>query len=197
MTSIGDRGLICLDDGDYAALPLMFQNNRGVINAALTSQATLLAGYANATIYRLVLSSNQTGLGANSGITFPDGTACTQILSMSSFSNPFKKGWWEMNTSMSFQEAGAVTNPSYRRTVAWAYITSQQTSDSRFLYEQIQVDTNTASQDCGNVTGWFYSDGVNQMTVSCLFGHGNLASNMTVFAGAVLNVRFLGSGLPL
>lgn len=193
MTTVGDRGLICLSDGDYAAIPLMLQANRTTINAELTADAAALTTYANPTIFRQTLGSPQSGIGANSGVQLPDGTAINFVLTSALI---YKKGWWDVTGSASYQESGTVTAQSYRRLTIWAKYGSSS-SDRRYIYNTIVAATNSGSADSSTTTGWFYSDGVSYMNVILGFGHGNTGSTMTVSAGAQMTIRYLGSGVPL
>ena len=193
MTTVSPHGLICLDDGDYAAVPLMLQANKTTINDTLTAQATALTAYNTPNLYVNTLAANLSSICANCGTPLSDGTLVT------TFNNIFRvfpKGWWCMVGSATFQEIGTVNVGSYRRLGVWASITNNF-YDITDLYDTVAVATNSGQPDSLNAAGWFYSDGVTAHSCQMVFAHGNTSSNLNVLAGARLTVQYLGTGATL
>lgn len=195
MTTVGDHGLSCLDDDSYAAVALSMQANAQAIDAALVASRASYTAYGNRFARKYVSTSASAGNGANSGVVLPDGTAAAILFSPTIGILP--AGWYSASASLTYQEDGAVTALSYRRSIIWV---NPFTSVGASLFppeffQAITAATNTASADSMNVNGWFYSDGVSYTSIAVMFGHGNTASTMTIAAGAVLTVRFLATGL--
>lgn len=190
MTSVGDHGLTCLDDGSYAAVALSMQANAQAINDALVGIEESITSYGDTFVFRFVTTSTSTS-GANSGISLPDGTAA-DLLSQRNL-GVLSQGWYEAAFSLSYQETGAVTALSYRRGIIT--INGGSSVVPPALFQNIISATNTASADSMTVNAWFYADGNTAISVGIWFGHGNTASTVTVATGAVLTVRFMTSGL--
>lgn len=190
MTVVGDHGLSCLDDSNYAAIALSMQANALAINAAIKTDQAAMTAYGNRYVRRFVSTSVASG-GANSGTTLPDGTGAIQVVLGNLGVLP--QGWYAASGSQTYQEAGAVTAGSYRRSVL--LINQGLTQFPPTLFQATTSATNTASADSMTVNGWFYSDAITLTQVRLMFGHGNTGSSMNVAIGAVLTVRFLSTGL--
>lgn len=196
MTTVGDHGLSCLDDTSYAAVALSMQANAQAINDTLVADQAAFTAYGNRYVRKFVSTSAASGIGANSGIVLPDGTAATATLTQSFGALP--AGWYAASANITYQEDGAVTALSYRRSIIWtnAFNLTGTTVFPPQFFQAITAASNTASADSMNVNGWFYSSGVTFTTISVLFGHGNTGSTMTVPAGGtVLTIRFMTTGL--
>lgn len=190
MTSVGDHGLTCLDDGSYAAVALSMQSNANAIDDALADIQADLVGYGDKYVRKLTSSSTSTS-GANSGISLPDGTAADLIIQQNLGILP--QGWYEAAGSMSFQATGAVTALTYRRGIITVNGGSQAVPPT--MFQVVNSETNTAAADSMTVNAWFNADGETAIFLALWFGHGNTGSTMTVAAGAVLTVRYMASGL--
>lgn len=196
MTTVGDHGLSCLDSSSYAAVALSMQANALAINETLVADRAAYTTYGNRYTRKFTSTSATSAITANFGVGLPDGTAAASTLN--SFLGVLPAGWYAASASVTYQEDGAVTALSYRRTVLWTnpFGASPTTLFPPQFFQAITAASNTASADSMNVNGWFYSDGIISTTISVLFGHGNTGSTMTVPAGGtVLTVRFLSTGL--
>jgi hypothetical protein len=196
VTTVGDHGLSCLDDASYAAVALSMQANAQAINDTLVADRAAYTAYGNRYARKFVSTSASPGSGANSGVGLPDGTAAQSTLT--AFLGVLPAGWYTASASITYQEDGAVTALSYRRSIIWtnAFNLSGTTTFPPQFFQAITAASNTASADSMNVNGWFYSNGIAFTDIAVLFGHGNTASTMTVPAGGtVLTVRFLTTGL--
>jgi hypothetical protein len=193
VTTVSPHGLICLDDSDYAAIPLMLQVNKTTINSLLAAQATALTNYNLPELAFSQTTATQGPFAANSGSTLSDGTAVNLITSVGS---QFPKGWYSMTATATFQEVGAVTLGSYRRLGCWAAY-SNDFSDLTSMFDTVTIATNSGQPDSLNTTGWFYSDGVQNRSCILTFGHGNAGSSLNLLSGARITVEFLGTGVTL
>lgn len=196
MTTVGDHGLSCLDGSSYAAVALNMQANAEATNDALVASRGSYTAYGNHFVRRFVMTSASTGNGANSGTVLPDGTAATLLTTPTLGVLP--AGWYAASANITYQEDGAVTALSYRRSIIWTNPFSL-VAFSVFppqLFQATTAASNTASADSMNVNGWFQANGTDSISCAVLFGHGNVASTMSIPAnGCVLTVRFLGTGL--
>lgn len=189
MSTIGNHGLSCLDDNNYAAIALSMQSNARAIDASLFQISTSLTAYGNRYVSKTVRTTTSTS-GANSGTGLPDGTAADDFIFGGGL---LPQGWYAAALTFTYQETGAVTAGSYRRGII--LINGIETKIPPTFYQSITVATNTGAADSMTVNAWFYSDGILRTTVTGAFGHGNTGSTMTVAAGAILTVRFLDTGL--
>jgi hypothetical protein len=190
VTSIGTHGLTCLDGSSYAAVALGMQANAKAINAALLSTQTALQVYGNRFVSKTV-STSVVSTAANSGLVLVDGTAAESIISKSLALLP--QGWYSASGSLTYQESGAVTANSYRRSLL--IVNSSAALIPPSFFQATTAASNTAAADSMTVNGWFYSNGVQSTRIQLMFGHGNAASSINVASGAVLTVRFLSTGL--
>lgn len=196
MTTVGDHGLSCLDGASYAALALSMQANAQAINAALVASRASYTAYGNRYVRKFTSTSASAGIGANSGVVLPDGTAAQTT--MTQFLGVLPAGWYAASACITYQEDGAVTALSYRRSIIWTNLFGLATTTlfPPQFFQALTAASNTASADSMNVNAWFYSDGILSTVVGVMFGHGNTASTMTVpLGGTVMTVRFLSTGL--
>jgi hypothetical protein len=166
------------------------QANAQATNAALLEDQAAIQAYANRYVFKFTTTSTSTS-GANSGILLPDGTAADQIISRNLGVLP--RGWYSAASSLTYQETGAVTAGSYRRSLI--LINQGATTIPPTMFQSITAATNNGAADSATVNGWFYSDESINTQVRVYFGHGNTGSSITVAVGAVLTVRFLTTGL--
>lgn len=196
MTTVGDHGLSCLDDSSYAAVALSMQANAEAIDDALTASRAAYTAYGNRFVRRFVMTNANVNNGANSGTVLPDGTAASTLITPTLGVLP--AGWYAASASVTYQEDGAVTALSYRRTLIWTnpFTFGPFTVFPPQLFQATTAASNTASADSMNVNGWFQANGTDSVSIGVFFGHGNLASTMSLPAGGcVLTVRFLATGL--
>jgi hypothetical protein len=196
VTTVGDHGLSCLDSESYAAVALSMQANAQAINETLVADRAAYTAYGNRYVRKFVSTFASAGFGANSGVVLPDGTAAAACLT--AFLGILPAGWYAASANITYQEDGAVTANSYRRSIIWtnAFSLGNFSVFPPQFFQAVTAASNTASADSMNVNGWFYSDGVGFTNVAVLFGHGNTGSTMTVpLGGTVLTVRFLSTGL--
>lgn len=209
---IGEHGLFCIDDTDYAAFALAMQCNAQAADAALTGFNASLTGYLSrpwiqvVTTNAVVIDSDASG-----GATGPGGLLGELIDTTGSGSGSpsvtrngvtpglfLPAGVWLVGSSIKWT-FGATTASSYRQLLTFNVpriggIASTSAANQIFAMRDYQGD--------GGATGALTSVGVmdnrggNSAYFGSFFSHANLASDATVSAGDWrLWATYLGSGV--
>jgi hypothetical protein len=192
MTSVGDRGLTCLDGSEYAAIALSMQANAETIDETLSQIQSDVTAYGSSFVFSFT-STSASVITDNSGEQLPDGTVAQSLTTVPL--GVVAQGWYSVAASMTYIPTGAVTASTYRRGVLWQ--SSGNTGSYPLYYQTVNDETGTGTADSMTVNGWFYADGIKANSIRLLFGHGNTGSTISVSSGARLTIRFMTSGLVI
>ena len=205
MIPVGNHGLGCLDDEDYAAIALYMQGQGLIIDTALSqisnsldtfylrpsvvAQTTGVAGPASSGGEQLF------GLSGNWALTYSNFTPVT-ISSGVRITIP-RTGWYTYGCYGNLQTTGAVTALS-RRTL-YARATRQTVGVSAQLSQAVfrTVDTNTGGEFLVASSASFYATEETVVDIEGYWSHTNAASLVQVNSGARLWCHFDGSGIEI
>jgi hypothetical protein len=199
MEPVGNHGLACLGDEDYAAIALYMQNQGLVIDAALDAISDdfdsffLRPGFlsaSTATVLNTAINVSG-GIGASALVynNFP-------MLGPTVFLTP-RAGWYQFGANVNMVAAGAVTANSYRRLTVSAVLSSSGPPTTLSTVADLSFDTNTAGEWLVCSAGSFYSPASRNITISARTMHGNAASGVNNMAGARTWCWFIGSGVEI
>jgi hypothetical protein len=199
--------LSCLDDDDYAAIPLSLQSNAVAIDAALTADQASFNAYNNSPWIQIIsttVSSAYASLNVDYTLggqvpgfsAFSGATVNTAFgLSPASLNNVYPAGWWHVGGQATFQATGAV-NTFTRRTLG----VQLRHVERGISFYDVAIGTCYESNTGGDgisVSGLFFMDGVHTYFPDLIFAHRNTSSTMTVNAGARMWLTYLGSGVTI
>lgn len=207
VTDLGNHGLTCLADEDYAAIALYLQRTALAIEAALVAQEADLTAYTDRASV-LFTTTVTTTVVTGSGVLMPDGRTAT----LTSFTGAAvtgggvdvastgstvtltaaRSGWYDFGGYCNVIAAGAVTLNSERL----IYIQARQVPDppatvATITYQERSVDTNTGGENLV-VAGLIYLLADRPVTLSQLVSHNNAASNVVTQIGAKMWLSFMG-----
>lgn len=206
MTTYTDHGLACLDDEDYAAVALAMQHDALATEAALDAVSDAFDTY-QMRPYATAILTTPNGPVASGGETIfglvgwtvgannipgiiTAGTSGMRI-------TVTKTGWYRAHAYANIVAAGAVTANSHRtlyiRATRRIFTSPTILDDTGWR----TADTNTGGEYltvCGN---GFYLVAGQTVDVEAFWSHTNLASNVSVPAGARIDCYFLGSGVVI
>lgn len=208
MTTTTAHGLICLEDGDYAALALAMQGTALATEAALDGISDSLDTF---NLRPSVVAITTTTSGPNS--TFGESLfALTGTLALS-YNNITPTptlvvgairitipvtGWYAYGSYMNMQAVGAVTAFSRRTIYATAtrVVSGVPTQLSQVVWRT--VDNNVAGGEFLDVSGGsFYAAAGTVVDVAAFWSHANAASNVQVNPGARIWCHYIGSGVEI
>lgn len=207
MTKVFDDGFICLEDTDYAAIPLALQANAALTDTTLKTINNSLVAYNNRPWAQAITTANAVQVNSVDGfirgepppglqLQFTAATATTfGITGFPTMTLP-PRGWYLAGFTATFQATGAVTLNSMRTMgLSWAYAINGVNQWDQQAAHDI-VESNTAG-DSGTVAGMFFADGLRNYTLIPSFNHRNTGSTMQVNSGARYWVSYLGTGLVI
>lgn len=193
MIPVGTHGLVCPSDEDYAAFPLMLQNNAEALESALDAQEAEALEFWNGSTY-VATTTSAVISNSNAGEILPDGTAGENIVSLSG--GVYPRGMYVLQGTASFS-AGAVTAGSHRTLSIWVQPFNFVALDiNTWFWKWTCLETGTGG-DALTVNGRFFSNGLNNYTPRMYISHNNVAGPITVPIGATLRMAYLGSGVVL
>lgn len=206
MTTYTDHGLACLDEDDYAGVALAMQHDALATEAALDAVSDAfdtyyLRPYATAvtTLVNGPVSSGGEQIFGMGGwsltATNMPGTLVTSTPGMRVLAS--RTGWYRAQAYANMQAAGAVTLNSRRTLYVRA---SRRVNGLPVIVDQgvwRTTDTNTGGEFLIADGNAFYLLAGQTVDVEALWSHTNLASNVSVNAGAKLTCFFLGSGVVI
>lgn len=205
MTTVFEDGFICLEEGDYAAIPLALQANAALADAALKALDDSIRGYNNRPWAQAITTANEIVLNTTTGfirgqsppglnLSFTARTVTTYGLSNLPTMTIPPSGWYLAGFTATFQATGAVTANSMRTLgLTWSYaINGINQWDQQAAHDVVESNT---GGDSGTVAGLFFADGQRDYTLVPSFNHRNTGSSMQLNAGARYWVTYLGSGL--
>jgi hypothetical protein len=207
---IGDHGLLCIDDSDYAAYALAMQCNAQATDAALSSASQALTGYTDRPWISVTKTTSTTvDSDDGSGTIGPDGVIGEDIGTRAvgtggTVRNRFPAGEnvpagvWLVGSTINWT-FGALTADSYRQLMVFnvpliAGVGSLSNANQIFRMREYQGEAG-ATGALTTVGVMDNRDGSAHSFVSFI-SHANLASDMTVAANNWrLWATYLGSGL--
>lgn len=200
MIPVGDHGLACLSDEDYAAIALYMQNQAQAIDTALDGisdsfdSVSLRPGVLMSSTANVAVASGVSGGVGSSAVLYSNFTlaSATSV----SFTTP-RSGWWQYGANVNMVATGAVTANSLRRLTVSAVlsttgppVTLSSTSDQSF-------ETNTAGEWLVCSGGTFYAAAGRTVSLGVVTLHANAASTVNNMAGARTWCFFTGSGVEI
>lgn len=204
---VGDHGLKCLAEEDYAAIALYMQDQALVIDSVLDGMSdsldtfNLRPGFTAATtgVNGPVASGGEQlqGLGNWSMVYSNFTPAPTTGVSFGIRMTAPRTGWYEHGAYINAQASGAVTANSRRTLYARAYRVVG--TGNVLLSETVwrTGDTNTGGEFLVSSGGSFYATAGTSIIITPYWSHANAASNVQVNAGAKLWCWFIGSGVEI
>lgn len=206
MTTYTDHGLVCLEDDDYAAVALAMQHDAVATEASLDAISDAFDTYyqrpyatAVTTAVNGPVSSGGEQVFGLVGWSVTANNMPGTIIASSSIMRvtASKTGWYRAQAYANMVAAGGVTANS-RRTL-YVRATRRVFSAPTLLDQGVwrTADTNTGGEHLIADGNAFYLAVGQTVDVEALWSHANLASNVSVPAGAKLTCFFLGSGVVI
>lgn len=214
---IGNHGLFCLDDDDYAAIALAMQCNAQAADAALSAQGSAMSSYLGRpygqtinTVPITVFDDNSGGavgpfgiVGSSSGEGSP--TAITNgwtSPSVFSIANP-PAGFWLMGSSVNWTLV-TPTAGTYRQLSVFgtARINGEANIATTFTDWYNIRDYQGDGGNSGSLNVWGFLENTNPnepiSSISAFFSHGNTGGTLTIPVGGWrVWAMYLGSGLVI
>lgn len=209
MTTTTGHGLICLEDGDYAALALAMQGTAIATEASLDSISDSLDTFnrrPSAVAVTTTIAGPNSSLGetvftlssATSVFMYNNMTPSPTLVSGAIRITIPVSGWYAYGAYMNMQATGAVTAFS-RRTIqatATRIVSGVNTQLSRIVWRT--VDNNVAGGEFLAVSGGsFQAAAGTTVDVAAFWSHANAASTVQVNPGARTWCHFIGSGVEI
>lgn len=213
---IGNHGLFCLDEDDYAAIALAMQCNAQATTAALESSNASLNAYLGRpwqttqnngaiVIDDSAGSGNLGPLGVVGALLRPGAGTTNLSYNMAPFyvtgdvSTFLPRGVYLMGASINWT-LGALTANSIRQLLVYGVTSNggalNSTTDFTDLYRFQDYQGDGGANGAMNVVGFLDNTAGNVASIESLFSHANTASDITVAnANWRIWVTYLGSGL--
>lgn len=206
VTPIGNHGLTCLTDNDYAAVALHMQDQARTLDAALAGISNELTAYNNRMSF-VVTSTVTSSFPALGGQIMPDGREANNVsfaggtflgggASLIAGGNilfiPPESGWYDIGGYVNVVAAGAITANSERV----LYLLTVQTQanvlqPTQNVYKYRTTETNTGGEFL-ETSALIYAEAGRSLSLQLLVSHQNLASNLNLNAGAKIWATFMG-----
>src|SRR5687767_301551 len=199
MEPVGNHGLSCLGDEDYAAIALYMQDQGLAIDAALDDISDQFDSFYLRPGF--VSASTGTVLNTTINVTGSIGASATIYANMTvaggiQFVTP-RAGWWQYGGNVNMVAAGAITANSYRKLIVSAIRSTGGPAETLSSTSDLSFETNTAGEWVACSAGSFYSEAGRTMTIRVETMHGNAASGVNNMAGARTWCYFIGSGVEI
>lgn len=212
---IGNHGLFCVDDDDYAAIALAMQCNAEATTTALESSNTALNSYlgrpwvSTQNNGALVIDDSSSGtlgpLGLVGAVLRPGAGTTNLSYNMSPYyitgdlTTFMPRGVYLIGASITWT-LGALTANSIRQLLVYGVTSNggalNSTTDATDIYRFQDYQGDGGANGALNVVGFLDNTAGNVASVESLFSHGNTASDITVANGAWhVWATYLGSGL--
>lgn len=210
VTDIGNHGLTCLGEEEYAAVALYMQATAKTVEDNLTAQQAAFDAYRNRTsiLFTSTISSSYAAGSVVGGVVMPDGrlagvttmTGATvsgggaTVLSVSSVITMTvpRSGWYDFGGYCNVIAAGAITANSERLIYTQVRQTPEPAGGNPLVsFRERTIETNTGGEFL-NVSGLVFLLADRNFTVAQYVTHENLASNVVTQAGAKIWLAYMG-----
>jgi hypothetical protein len=198
MEPVGNHGLSCLGEEDYAATALYMQSQGLAIDSALDA---ISDSFDSSYLRPGVLASSNANQAFASGVTGNLGAMTViynnfPVLGGVGFITP-RAGWWQYGSNVNMVATGAVTANSLRRFTVRADMTTGGPPQTLSTTADQSFETNTAGEWLACSAGTFYAPANRTITIRTETLHANAASTVNNMAGARTWCYFIGSGVEI
>lgn len=204
MEPVGNHGLACLGDEDYAAIALWMQSQGTLIDTALDGISDDFDSFSlrPGLLVTSTAVTTVTSLNTFTNVTF--GTTLYNNLPNPSAGNPFgsfvtpRSGWYQYGANINMIATGAVTAGSVRRLKVLAVKAGVGPQETLSEVDDISFDNNTGGGEWLVASaGSFYAPANTTIIVRAQASHANAASSVNVSIGARLWCWYIGSGVEI
>lgn len=208
MTTYTDHGLVCPDDGDYAAVALAMQADALATDAALDAisdkfdqanlrpytvwVSTTSGSYATNGEAELVLFGNWAVVQTNMASSL-----LTVTVSGAVQFNPPLAGWWNMGVYENLSLVGAATAFSRRTAYARAYQLVGSTQMPIALTISRTYESSVGGEHLIASGARFYAQPGQNIVLTASLSHSNAASQVQYNVGCRIWCYYLGSGVEI
>jgi hypothetical protein len=210
MTTYTDHGLVCPDDGDYAAIALTMQADAQATDAALLS-ITNSFNSVYSRPYGLFVTTSGNSVSSGGEQEFNEGiwsiqasrgfsaiTLGGQLLGSVVTVTIGKTGWYGYGNYVNLTLVGAATAFSRRSSFARAYTTESGVPTRLDEARWRTVENSVAGGEFLIASGGsFYATAGDVVFFTATWSHANAASNVASQAGALFWVTYTGTGIEI
>lgn len=204
MEPVGNHGLACLGDEDYAAIALYMQDQGTKIDKALDNISDafdtyyLRPGFLSTNTAVTTIASTNVFLPITLGSSLYDNLTTTGPgVAFGNFTTP-KAGWYQFGANANLIATGAITANSARRLRVNAFLTTPSGAVSLNDCEDLSFETNSGGGEWLAATaGSFYAAAGRAISIRAAASHANAASSVNVSVGARVWCWYIGSGVEI